>query len=269
MQRSSIHRSLPRSRTSQGRKANSRPSASLAPFVIAALGIGAPFLALSTVITPDAPFLLAAVILGLALPALVITYREAGGAAVRALLRDCLRLPNSRWWLLVAGFGLPAMTWTTGAALGGAQPLTWGLVAFYVGDLLIGALVINVWEEMAWTGFFQRRAASRWGAVSGALVTSVFFTAIHVPLALAGADGVREIAGNLTVLTGVATGVRLLVARVDPWCGGSILTIGVLHSSFNASETLLDADHFWVRIAVTIAVGIGCVALGKKKTPAG
>ena len=61
----------------------------------------------------------------------------------------------------------------------------------------------------------------------------------------------------------------LLIARVDPWCGRSLLTIGVLHSSFNASETLLDADHFWVRIAVTIAVGIGLVAFGKEKIPAG
>ena len=245
------------------RVASSGSPSALVLFVIAALGVGAPLLALSTVIQPDAPVLLAAMLLGLALPALVLTYREAGRAGVRALLRDCVRLPRPWWWLLLAGFGLPVLTWTTGAALGGAQPLTWGLVAFYVFDLVVGAIVINIWEEMAWTGFCQRRAASRWGAVGGALVTSVFFTAIHVPLAVAGADGLRAIASNLILLAGVATGVRLLIARVDPWCGGSLLTIGVLHSSFNASETLLDADHFWVRIAVTIAVGIGFVALGR------
>jgi len=269
MQHSSIHRSLARSTSPASRHATSRAPSSLAPFVIAALGVGAPFLALSTVITPDAPFLLAAVILGLALPALVITYREAGAAAVRALLRDCVRPPSSWWWLPLAGFGLPFATWTTGAALGGAQPLTWGLAAFYLGDLVVGAVVINIWEEMAWTGFFQRRAASRWGAIGGALVTSVFFTAIHVPLAFAGADGAREIAGNLILVAGVATGVRLLIARVDPWSGRSLLTIGVLHSSFNASESLLDADYFWVRVAVTMAVGIGLVAFGKEKIPAG
>ena len=130
-------------------------------------------------------------------------------------------------------------------------------------DLVVAAIVINIWEEMAWTGFFQRRAASRWGPVSGALVTSVFFTAIHVPLSFAGADGPREIAGNLILVAGVAAGVRLLVARVDPWCGGSLLTIGVLHSSFNASEAPLDTDHAWVRIAVTVALGIGCIAFGR------
>ena len=79
------------------------------------------------------------------------------------------------------------MTWAIGAALGGAQPLTWSVVAYYTADLIIGALIINIWEEMAWTGFFQRRAASRWGAVGGALITSVFFAGIHIPLALEGA----------------------------------------------------------------------------------
>ncbi len=252
-----------------GRSGPSRQAPLLGPFVIAALGVGAPFLALSTVVTPDVPFLLAAVFLGLALPALVLTRRNGGAAAVRALARDCVRLPGSWWWLPLAGFGLPALTWTTGAALGGAQPLTWSLVAFYVGDVVVGALVINIWEEMAWTGFFQRRAASRWGAVGGALVTTAFFAAIHVPLALAGADGAHEMVCNLIILAGVATGMRLLIARVDPWSGRSLLTVGVLHSSFNASETLVDADHFWVRITVTIALGIGVIALSKQRVPAG
>ena len=107
-------------------------------------------------------------------------------------------------------------------------------------DLIIGALIINIWEEMAWTGFFQRRAASRWGAVGGSLVTSVFFTGIHVPLALDGAHGAREVATNLLSSAGVAIGVRLLIARVDAWSGRSLLIVGILHSSFNATETVLN-----------------------------
>ena len=77
-------------------------------FVGAALGIGAPLLAVSTVITPDAPFVIAALLFGLTLPARVLTHREAGGAGVRALLRDCVRLPISWWWLPLAGFGFPS-----------------------------------------------------------------------------------------------------------------------------------------------------------------
>jgi membrane protease YdiL (CAAX protease family) len=243
-----------------------RPKA-LLPFSLAALGIGVPLLALSTVIKPGAPFLIATILFGLALPALFLTHREGGGAAVRTLLRDCVRLPSPWWWLPLAAFALPVATWTTGVTIGGAKPLDSSLVSFYVTDLIINAVVINIWEEMAWTGFFQRRAADRWGVVGGALVTSLFFTGIHIPLALDGVDGLSEAVTNLLVLAGVATGVRLLIARVDVWSGRSLLTIGILHASFNASESLLDPDYFWVRIVVTIAIGISVIALGKSKHP--
>jgi membrane protease YdiL (CAAX protease family) len=236
-------------------------------FLVLALGVGWPLLALSTLIQPGGPFLIAAVLFGLSLPALVLTHRQAGRAGVHALLRDCVRLPSRWWWLLLASFGLPAVTWVIGAALGGAQPLTWSLVAFYTADLIIGALVINIWEEMAWTGFFQRRATSRWGAVGGGLITSVFFAGIHIPLALDGAHSAIQVATNLLYLVGVAIGVRLLIARVDPWSGRSLLVVGLLHSSFNAAENLLQPEFFWVRIVVTIALGIGVAAFGRQPHP--
>lgn len=240
-----------------------RETRMLLPFVIAALGIGIPLMTLSVFVEPDAPFLLATILFALALPALVLTHRETGGAGVRALLRDCVRPPRPWWWLPLAAFGLPVISWTIGSTLGGAQPLTWSMLAFYVGDLIIGALIINIWEEMAWTGFFQRRAASRWGVVGGSLVTSVFFTAIHIPLTFNDVHTVSQVATNLLFLAGLATGLRLLIARIDVWSGRSLLTIGILHSSFNATETVLDPAYDWVRIAVTIALGIGAVAFGQ------
>jgi membrane protease YdiL (CAAX protease family) len=236
-------------------------------FAVVALGIGGPLLALSTLIEPGAPFILAAVLAGLAIPALVLTYRDAGGDGVRALLRDCLRMPSAWWWLPVAGFALPCLTWTTAAMLGGAQPLTWSLLGYYVADLIIGAVVINIWEEMAWTGFAQRRAMARWGKTGGSLVTAVFFTGIHLPLAFDGAHSAAQVASNVLLIAGVATGVRLLIGRVDAWTGRSLLTVGVLHSSFNATETLLDPGYDWVRIAVTIAVAVVLIASGRRPDP--
>ena len=259
----------PSPRLSAGRtpaRASSRPPSlrQLTAFAAAAVGVGGTLLALSTLIQPDAPFVIAAVLFGLALPALLLTHREAGPAGVRALLRDCVRLPRSWWWLPLAGFGLPLVTWAIGAALGGAQPLTVGLIVSYAVDLVTGVLVINLWEEMAWTGFFQRRAITRWGVIGGSLVTAVFFTAIHVPLTLGAAHGTGETATNLLYLAGVAVGIRLLIARVDSWSGLSLLVVGVLHSAFNATEPVLQPAFFWVRIAVTIAAGIGVVAFGRR-----
>ncbi len=233
-------------------------------FLAIAVGVGWPLLTLSILIQPDAPFIFAAVLLGLALPALVLTHRQAGRAGVRALLRDCVRLPSRWWWLLLAAFGLPTATWAIGAALGGAQPLTWSMVAFFTADLIIGALIINIWEEMAWTGFFQRRAASRWGVVGGSLVTSVAFAGLHLPLTLAGAHSPSDVATNVLYLFGVAIGVRLLIARVDVWSGRCLLVVGLLHSSFNATENLLQPEFFWVRIVVTIALGLGVAAFGRQ-----
>ena len=154
-------------------------------FLIAALGVGWPLLTLSTLVQPDAPFIFAAVLLGLALPALVLTHRQAGRAGVRALLRDCVRLPSRWWWLLLAAFGLPALTWTVGAALGGAQPLTWGLVAFYTADLIIGALDH---QHLGGDGLDRVLPAPRrlpLGRGRRQPDHAVFFAAIHLPLALA------------------------------------------------------------------------------------
>jgi membrane protease YdiL (CAAX protease family) len=120
---------------------------------------------------------------------------------------------------------------------------------------------------MAWTGFAQRRAMARWGKTGGSLVTAVFFTGIHLPLAFDGAHSAAQVASNVLLIAGVATGVRLLLGRVDAWTGRSLLTVGVLHSSFNATETLLDPGYDWVRIAVTIAVAVVLIASGRRPDP--
>ena len=236
-------------------------------FAAVALGVGGSLLILSTLVEPGAPFILAAVLAGLAVPALVLTHRDSGRDGVVALLRDCVRLPSAWWWLPAASFALPCLTWTTAALLGGAQPLTWSLLGFYIMDLIIGAVVINIWEEMAWTGFAQRRAMARWGTTGGSLITAVFFTGIHLPLAFDGAHSAAQVASNVLLIAGVATGVRLLIGRVDAWAGRSLLTVGVLHSSFNATETLLHPDYDWVRIVLTIAVAVVLTATVRRPDP--
>jgi membrane protease YdiL (CAAX protease family) len=229
-----------------------------------ALAVGGGLLTLSTIAQPEAPFLLAAVLFGLALPALVLTWRRAGAAAVRALLRDCVRLPTKWWFLLVAGFAIPSLTWAIGAALGGAVSPSWSMAGAYVADLLIGAAVINIWEELAWAGFFQRHAVARWGLIGGSLVTAVLFAGIHVPLAVADASASSPAIENLLYLLVVAVGIRLLIAQVDLWSGRSLLVIGILHSSFNATEAVLAPEYFWVRLAVTAGLGLSAVAYGHR-----
>jgi hypothetical protein len=89
------------------------------------------------------------VLCALLIPALLITRREAGGTEVRALLRDAVRLPRPLWWLLAAVTVIPAVTWLAAAALGGAQPLNSAPVVGYLVDLMVGAVLVNIWEETA------------------------------------------------------------------------------------------------------------------------
>src|SRR5689334_2125530 len=149
---------------------------------------------------PVEPFVLAVLVLGLVAPALVLTRLE-GPGGVRRLLRDTVRRPTS-WWTVVPAVALvPALTWAGAALLGAARAPGVGIVV----TVLSSVIVVNLWEEMAWTGFVQRRAIARWGAVPGSLVTAGLFAGVHLPLASGGA-------GSVVALVVSGIGLRLLIA---------------------------------------------------------
>ena len=210
---------------------------------------------------PMEPFVLAVNFLGLLAPALLLTRRRSGGAGVRALLRDAVRPPRPAWWIVAAAFALPLTVWTIASAVGGAQPLSGSLVTDFLIDLVSAAVIINIWEETAWAGFVQRRAMARWGTVNGSLATVVLFAGIHAPLAFQGASSVRDVALGFVVLFGTGVGVRLLVAAVDAWSAGSLLTIGILHSAFNATGDVVRPEYDWIRLTVTVVIGVAAIAV--------
>jgi membrane protease YdiL (CAAX protease family) len=234
----------------------------LAAFTAAALPAGWALLALPVLFdAPQEPFVLVVTFLGLLLPALLLTARRSGGAGVRALLRDAVRLPRPLWWVPLAAFALPAVVWSAAATRGAAEPLTTALLLDYLFVLVTGALIINIWEEMVWTGFVQRRAMARWGTVSGSLATAVLFAGIHLPLAFHDVSTAGDVALGVTILISTGVGLRLLIAALDTWTAGSLLTIGILHASFNATSDLIDPSHDWMRLVATVALGLAAVAV--------
>jgi hypothetical protein len=56
-------------------------------------------------------------------------------------------------------------------------------------------------------------------------------------------------------------GMRLLAAATDSWTAGSLLTIGILHASFNATDDLIDPAYDWVRLATLFVFGVACVTV--------
>lgn len=204
---------------------------------------------------PVEPFVLLTLLIGLVTPAVVLTRRDPN-ASMRALLRDCLR-PSRPFWLMVpALLAIPVLSWLVGDALGGAEHVDGALVASMAVNVASSLLIVNLWEEMAWMGFFQRRAISRWGPVPGSLLTAALFVGIHVPLAFVGAGDTAGLLVNVAILIGSSIGLRLLLAYVDAVSSRSILAVATLHASWNATGDLLDSNHDWVRYAVTIALGL-------------
>ncbi|WP_122263815.1 CPBP family intramembrane glutamic endopeptidase [Ornithinimicrobium cerasi] len=210
---------------------------------------------------PQEPFVLGTLLFGLVVPALVLTYRQHGRGGVRTLLADAVRLPRPPWWAPLAVLTLPVLVWGTAAALGGAKPLTSSLLLDATILFVTSALIINIWEEMAWTGFVQRRAMARWGLITGSVATGLLFAAIHLPLAFDGASTAGGVALGIAVLVGTGVGLRLLIARLDVWSGRSLLTIGLLHASFNTTAELIDPTYDWIRLGLTILLGVLAVSL--------
>ena len=204
---------------------------------------------------PVEPFVLLTLLVGLVLPAVLLTRRDPDGS-VRALLRDCFRPSRPLWLLVPALLIIPVLSWAVASLMGGAKDLDSGLAVGILVNIVSSLVIVNLWEEMAWMGFFQRRAMARWGSIRGSLVTAGLFVGIHLPLAFVDADGAGDIALNLSILVASSIGLRLLLAFVDRAGGGSILTVAIVHAAWNATGELLDHDYDWVRYAVTIILGL-------------
>jgi membrane protease YdiL (CAAX protease family) len=239
--------------------------AALRPLIIfaaIALPLGWVLLTLPVVLAlPLEPFVLPVNYLALLAPALLLTARRSGRAGVRALLRDAVRPPRRLWWVPAAAFALPGTIWMAAWTQGGARALTASLLSSFLVNLVTAALIINIWEETAWAGFAQRRAMARLGTVGGSLATALLFVGIHAPLAFKGATSPRDVAVAFGILIATGIGLRLLIAAVDAWSAGSLLTIGVLHSAFNATSSLVAPGYDWIRLVATVVLGVAAVTV--------
>ena len=229
----------------------------LLQFTAAALPVGWVLLSVPLFVDlPIAPFVLGTLYFGLVLPTVLLTRRDPN-ASMRQLLRDTLRLPRPLWLLLPAALVIPVATYAVGALWGRDVDVTGGFVlSLAVANVLSSVLIVNLWEEMAWAGFVQRRLVARWGFAGGAVATALLFTGIHLPLSLYGADGIGDVAYNVMVMVASGIGMRLLIGAFDTWGHRSILVLGILHATFNASSELIDPDSDWIRYSVTLTLGL-------------
>jgi uncharacterized protein len=204
-----------------------------------------------------------AVVLSLFPAALFATWAASGRIGLRSLFRRAFHWRvNPGWWLTVL-LGLPVLTVGL-ALLMGDQLRSIDIPSFLASQLmllLVNLIVINLWEEVAWTGMFQTRLEERHNWLLAALLTAIPFAAIHLPLqffldqpvtvaSLAAAFGLYLLLGLL---------VRPMLAVFRRGTGDSLLLVGLLHSVFNRTNnengiaaTLLEGDAR--QLAILIAV---------------
>jgi membrane protease YdiL (CAAX protease family) len=51
-----------------------------------------------------------------------------------------------------------------------------------LGSIALAVVVINLWEETVWAGFFQTRLEARFNFIVAAVLTTLPFAGVHVPL---------------------------------------------------------------------------------------
>jgi CAAX protease family protein len=193
--------------------------------------------------------------------ALLVTAAADGRPGVRRLFSGVVRWRVGAGWYVIALLALPLLTLLTAVVTGTLREPGSGWAAtaglYLLKAVIIGAVLGNVWEELAWAGVVQRRLMERQGVLAGSLLTAVPFALIHLPQAFAqrgfAATPWADVALSWGVLIGFALVVRYLMGLVYVGTGGSILILGLLHGSMNAAGSL-DAADWWQYIPAVVVL---------------
>jgi hypothetical protein len=98
-----------------------------------------------------------------------------------------------------------------------------------LGSIVLAVVVINLWEETVWAGFFQTRLEARFNFVVAAVLTALPFAGVHVPLLF-----LDDQVSALSVLRGSAG--LLILGVVVRLLMGVMMRICKQESSFGSGQ---------------------------------
>jgi membrane protease YdiL (CAAX protease family) len=210
------------------------------PVVLQARGLLALPVDLSEGFAFDAVTSLAS-ILGVALPAFLVTAATSGKAGVRDLLGRCLRWRVGIVWYLAALFGLLAVMVLAGSVLSDPAPLEvlterWSLIfTLFLPEVLLPFLLIQIFEEAGWTGFLQHTLQERRGPLMASILVAPAFVLQHLPILLM--DAGIGLASLIVVgaLVMVAVFFRVVIMWLYNGSGRSVLVVALFHSAYNSA----------------------------------
>ena len=217
--------------------------ASLIPILLSENGLG--------VVPIELPLTLVqtmATVLGLTLPAFLVTAATGGKEGVHDLLGRMLRWRVGIHWYLIALFGLPVAVLLASIPFVGAAPLealaqNWGLVfTVFLPGIIVPFVHTNLWEELGWTGFLQSTLQERRGPLLASIIVAPFFALFHLP-AMFVSGWIADEGYSLSqfpaalvqvgVLAVFAVFFRVLIMWLYNVTGLSVLMVGLFHSAFN------------------------------------
>ena len=200
-----------------------------------------------------APFLLL-ITFALVGVAFGITAIADGPQGVRDLRRRAFRFRVSPVWYAAALFVLPGSALAVAVAMEGTRVLSAigedpSLAVTWLTDIVVAFVLINLWEELAWSGFMLHRLQPRFGPLRATVLTTWAHAALHVPLlvVVGGVSDVRIPAEQypiyLAALFLFPLGNRTVAAWLYNRSGHSVPVAGLTHASWNlaAGSALLPA----------------------------
>jgi membrane protease YdiL (CAAX protease family) len=217
-----------------------------------------------------------ATILGVALPAFLVTAATGGEAGVRDLLARCLRWRVGVRWYVVALLGFLGALVLVASVFQGPAPLgalagKWPLFfTMFLPEVLFPLVFIQIFEEAGWTGFMQHALQERRGPLLASVLVAPAFFLMHLPPLLLDSGvglGLLIVAGALVIAMAF---FRVVVMWLYNGSGRSVLVVALFHSAFN-SATSLGAQRFTAELipgptllyaaGVLVAVAVLLVAL--------
>ncbi len=133
-----------------------------------------------------APFLLV-LVLAMVGVSVAITAVADGREGVRDLRRRAFRFRTSPVWYATALLLLPASALAMAVVVEGPSLLSElaanpAILVDWLVNVISAAVIINLWEELVWTGFLLHRLQPRVGPIRATALTTWAQAAIHVPL---------------------------------------------------------------------------------------
>jgi membrane protease YdiL (CAAX protease family) len=210
-----------------------------------------------------APFILLSAI-SLAGAAFITTALAEGRDGVRGLRRRVFRFRVRPSWYAVALLILPGVALMTAVVLAGINPLielvtSPGIVIGALLGSVVAFLLVNWWEETAWTGFVLERLQPRMGPIGASVVTTWLQAIIHLPLVfIAGGvtDGrvsTDQVPFYLVALFVLPISVRLVLTWLYNVSGRSVPIVGLYHAGLGVATgagfiplLAVDMNPVWV-----------------------